>query len=130
MARVSREYCIELPPQAWSRAGLSGKRFFDKQKQEKLAFGLYLAQQHAPEDLLETPLEIDFIFFMPIPMGKKNKLTDKPHITKPDIDNLIKFMLDTATGVIFKDDKQVIKVSGVKQYDAHPRVTMTVVEIK
>ena len=36
---------------------------------------------------------------------------------KPDIDNLVKFVLDAANGVLFKDDSQVVRVLATKMYD-------------
>jgi Holliday junction resolvase RusA-like endonuclease len=36
---------------------------------------------------------------------------------KPDIDNLIKFVMDGLTGIFYADDDQVVRVCAVKMMD-------------
>ena len=40
------------------------------------------------------------------------------HVTSPDIDNLVKFILDGMNGLIYKDDAQVVKLIVQKLYDS------------
>ena len=35
-----------------------------------------------------------------------------------DIDNLVKFVLDGVNGLVYKDDKQVVKLVAYKLYDS------------
>lgn len=42
------------------------------------------------------------------------------HNIKPDLDNLEKFYLDCATGIIWMDDAQVISLKSSKQYGENP----------
>ena len=38
------------------------------------------------------------------------------HTSKPDIDNLIKFIMDCCSGILYKDDNQVVNITANKQY--------------
>lgn len=51
---------------------------------------------------------------------------------KPDIDNIIKAVMDGLNGVAYEDDKQVVEVKGEKLYacDAYERIEVIVNEVK
>lgn len=50
---------------------------------------------------------------------------------RPDIDNLVKFVLDSLNGVVYHDDRQVVKVVAYKMRDNDGYCNgRTVVEIK
>lgn len=54
-----------------------------------------------------------------------------PVATRPDIDNLVKFILDCCTGVLYEDDTQVVKLVVTKMYDNHRNCEgRTVVQFK
>lgn len=48
------------------------------------------------------------------------------HHSKPDLDNLEKFYLDCANGILFDDDRRISKLSSTKMYSDNPR---TVIDI-
>jgi Holliday junction resolvase RusA-like endonuclease len=48
---------------------------------------------------------------------------------KPDIDNVIKSILDGLNGVAYEDDKQVIEIHAEKYYDFTPRVEVRMWDI-
>ncbi len=39
------------------------------------------------------------------------------YIKNPDLDKLVRGVLDGLSGVLFADDRQVIRILGTKQYD-------------
>lgn len=51
-------------------------------------------------------------------------------ITRPDLDNYIKSILDGADGVLFEDDSQIIELTARKVYNREPKVIIRVEEIK
>lgn len=65
-------------------------------------------------------------FFMPIPasVSKKQRALMEgcavPHIKKPDLDNLIKFVKDCANGILWDDDSQVTSLTASKAYHPQP----------
>lgn len=63
---------------------------------------------------------IRIIFYMPIPKGTSKKQVQKMsgdmHRKKPDLDNLIKSVLDGLNGVAYTDDSLLGKVEASKVY--------------
>ena len=60
------------------------------------------------------PVRLDLVFYMPKPQKPKHA----QHITKPDLDKLIRAVKDGLTGVVWQDDSQVIEVHALKAYCA------------
>ena len=83
----------------------------------------------------EEPIEIDLLFCFEIPKSysKKRRLDiqsgKEKYTKKPDIDNLIKSILDGLNGVAFKDDNQVINITASKVYSDIARVEVEIKEI-
>lgn len=77
-----------------------------------------------------NPLKLTATFFMPIPISYKKKIvSNQDHIKRPDIDNLIKYLLDVANDVIFSDDSHISVITAKKIYDTNPRTEFTVEEL-
>jgi Holliday junction resolvase RusA-like endonuclease len=47
-------------------------------------------------------------------------------LKKPDLDNVVKIILDALNGVAYRDDTQVAEIHAAKHYSADPRVIVTV----
>lgn len=82
----------------------------------------------------EQPLEVNIVFYMPIPKSYSKKqraeiLNGRLKPTKkPDIDNLIKSVLDALNGLVYADDSQIIKVTAVKRYAETGSTELTIKE--
>lgn len=59
-------------------------------------------------------------------LNKARKWNIIEHNIKPDLDNLIKFYLDCATGIFWKDDSQISSLTAYKQYGFKPRVILMI----
>lgn len=119
-----KKYSVPLSPIPWKRPGVSENGFFDAQKREKLAFSLYLEQQHKEAPLFSSPISLDVVFYMKIPL--KNKSRQGVHFIKPDIDNLCKFLLDSIVGTLITDDRIIWSLSAKKIYDSNPRTEFVI----
>ena len=127
----SKTYIIPLEPIPWKRAGMKGKHFYDRQTHEKLATGLYLQKDHGEEPFFTGPLKIEIIFHMHIPDGQKKKnLEGSWHFKRPDIDNLAKFILDAATGILWADDAIVCCMEKKKIYSNETKTVFIISELK
>lgn len=49
--------------------------------------------------------------------------------TKPDLDNIIKAVMDALNDVVWQDDKQVVQLQVAKYYSEKPQVIMVVTQI-
>jgi Holliday junction resolvase RusA-like endonuclease len=129
----TKTYIINKPPVPWARPGLSGKRFFDTQTQDKLIYGIYLQQQHGADALFYHPSTLDICFFMPcsvkVSTSIKEENTEIVHCVRPDIDNLVKFALDAMRNIIIIDDKIIYSINAKKIYDSKPRTEFTIKEL-
>lgn len=77
-------------------------------------------------------LVADIKAFFPIPKSlsakKRAELRGKPHIKKPDADNVEKAVLDALNSCAFPDDSAVADARTVKRYDDNPRVEVYITE--
>lgn len=101
-----------------------GKFTYDPSAKDKERF-LFKSIKHRPEEPITTPLRIqmEFVFSRPkshYRTGKYSTLLKEHiptmHITRPDTDNLVKFVLDSLNKVFYKDDSQICEVIAVKRY--------------
>ena len=72
---------------------------------------------------------VRILFEMPMPSSWTTRLrTDsvgKPHTGRPDIDNLIKFVLDAGNGVLWTDDAQIAVLQASKVWAEVGRTTIS-----
>lgn len=83
----------------------------------------------------EGELFVQIIFRMPTPTSWSKPKKEKAErglirpTVRPDIDNLVKIVLDGLNGVAFMDDKQVVELYATKWYSAEPRTEIMVEEL-
>lgn len=125
------EYIIDqCPPIPWKRAGHTQDRFYDKQKQEKIFYGLSLKRQHGNQPMFEGPLLLTLKFYMTIPKSMIRRQMSEHHYKRPDLDNLCKFFLDAATSILWEDDAQISGMSIIKIYSDKPRTEIHLKELE
>ena len=80
-------------------------------------------------------LEIDIVAYYPIPKSATKAakaamqaMQVKP-TKKPDIDNVIKAVLDALNGVAYKDDNRVVRVEARKEYSDFPRLEIRIKDV-
>jgi len=66
----------------------------------------------------EGPVSIELKFVMQRPKTVKR---EHPHV-RPDLDKLIRAVLDGLTGVGYRDDEQVVSIDARKTYGSEPGV--------
>lgn len=74
-----------------------------------------------------TPVTIDVTFGMPIPKTSRHTSENDAHHKKPDVDNLVKTVLDgiNASGV-WRDDSQVTAITATKIYAKMPYINIKI----
>jgi len=123
------KYVIPGDPVALARARHTGRgTCYDSQKELKCSLGIFINNVHEDRPFYEGPLHLDIVFFMKIP--KRIRTISPFHLFKPDLSNLIKFYEDIATGILYRDDCLISKITASKIYDKNPRTEFTVVTMK
>jgi len=66
---------------------------------------------------------LDMVFHMQRPKSHYNRkgdikesMIDKPHITRSDLDKMVRMVLDSLTGIAYADDSQVCYLDAEKSY--------------
>lgn len=90
---------------------------YDPSADDKENF-LKKALQYAPDKPLKGPISLHVTFNMP---PAKDLSSLYLHATKPDIDNLAKFVMDALAGKFWVDDCQICYTTFNKVHSGHPR---------
>lgn len=125
-------YIIPGNPVPWKRAGHSNGTFYDAQKKNKFTTGIYIQNQHQGA-LYAGPLLLDISFYFPMPVSlKKNweSMINQPNFYRPDLSNLIKYIEDVCTGLLYEDDCLITEIRARKLYSDIGRTEFTLTEIK
>lgn len=118
---------VEGRPQAWQRPcrNAAGKTFNPNSTAQRRFADICKAQMgRSFDESAPITVEIDFYFKRPLTHFKRNvygdlvRKLDVPNrcTTKVDVDNLGKFVLDALNGVVYDDDKQVVRLVLTKRY--------------
>lgn len=135
------EFTVYGVPQAQKRhRHFSRGKFvktYDPSSVDKNDF-LSVAMFNMPDKPIENPINIMINFYFPRPKShfgtgrNSGKLKDNApifHTKKPDIDNLIKFVLDSLNKRFWKDDSYIFAVTASKRYgNNNPRTKIEVNE--
>jgi Holliday junction resolvase RusA-like endonuclease len=81
----------------------------------------------------DAPIELDIVAYFGMPKSKKTRELALAGILlpekKPDIDNVVKVVLDALNAVAYDDDSRVISIRARKEYAPTPMVAVRLVEI-
>ena len=106
---------------------------YDPGKSDKQDF-LLMAQVNRPKAPITTPIRLRLKFFFSRPKSHygtgKNAQTLKDsaplvHVSKPDCDNLQKFVMDALNKVFWADDSLIYSIEAIKYYSDTPRIEVS-----
>lgn len=90
-------------------------------------------REQMPNVLLNGELKVTLSFYFEPPKSWSNRkrllAIGQYKRTKPDIDNLIKTVLDAANDHLWKDDNQIVEIHSFKQYAEEPKIILEVEEV-
>ena len=115
---------------------VNGNKPAVSQLRENMRVCLMQRYGKTPEDYPifgNLPIKLDLEFHMPLPntffvnRNRSNplkiemrELQQTPVPKRPDLDNMVKFVVDALEGVFYKDDKCVVSTTSVKCLDLRP----------
>ena len=123
----------DFPPTPQKRPRVTRFVTFDPSKKDKVAFLKTIFNQ-LPQTPSTKPLKIDITFNFEHAKShlKKNgelkPYAPKLHTQRPDIDNLVKFVLDALNGHLYVDDSQIIELSAIKKFAPEACIEIKVIE--
>lgn len=91
--------------------------------------------QHGKTEPTKNPVAVRVRFYTPIPKATSNKARERMAAglevpaKKPDIDNLLKAVLDALNGKAYQDDNQIVDILAEKRYSDEPRTEVFISEI-
>lgn len=140
--RLIKELIVYGNPQALKRHRTvrtgSGIRQYDPSKKDKADF-LASALKDRPPKPLDFPIWLNTAYYLARPKshyrtgkyaGLLKPSAPKHHITKPDIDNLDKFVLDALDGVFWTDDAIISGGKHGKYYSDIPRIEIKIYDLR
>lgn len=93
------------------------------------------AIRKADVEKLSGPLRVEIVVYRGIPKSFSKKKRDDAlregilPVTKPDLDNYIKSVLDACNGILFEDDNAICEIHAKKLYGDTAKVVLRVGEI-
>ena len=134
-------FTVEGPPQGkgrprFRRAGNFVTTYTDKKtKTYEATIKAWAQRAIGSGSPLEGPVSVDLYIRCSVPGSFSKRRRDaclrneEFPTTRPDIDNVGKNFLDGMNGIVYKDDKQVVRLSIKKGYSLVPGVDVCVVQI-
>lgn len=132
-ANLVAYYTIEGVPISLKRPRFGLGHVYDSQKKEKFGVQIQLKSQHEFSSPFEGPLQLEVTFFMPMPQRLHRKYfagSFPPHHARPDLDNLLKWLLDNLNEVIIKDDSQIYAITARKVYSEISRTEFSITRLE
>jgi len=112
---TTARYYFPGKPQSQARPRFGGGRVYDPKKvaKEEIAWLIHEQKTHEP---FEGAVLVDLTFDFGKGRGVTMTVTeiDEGRIKRPDIDNLAKFYMDAANGILWGDDSQVAELKARK----------------
>lgn len=109
-------------------------RQYDPSAADKKDF-LSIVQENAPEAPISSPIRLELFFYFARPKahfgtGKKEGILKDTapnyHTSKPDADNICKFIMDSLNAIYWKDDSYICELAAHKLYDINPRTEIII----
>lgn len=115
-------------PKGWTRPILTDTNRNLKSWQALVAAAASQAiAEHQDWQLLEGGVRLTVAFYLPRPKSLAKKVT--AHTKKPDASKLVRSLEDALSGVVYRDDAQIVEIIAAKHYAAltdSPRVDVRV----
>lgn len=122
----------------FSTAGGFVKAYDPEKSRNYKTFVKCLAKEAAEKqgwEFTEKPLFVRIIAVLSIPASKSKKFKQRVNdglefpTKKPDVDNIFKTVTDAMSGILYKDDKQIVFANIAKTYGEQPRVEVHLEEL-
>lgn len=101
---------------------------YDPQYQDKRTCTEQVRVRCKDHEPLDGPIAVSVVFIYQKP--KSRQTSETVHSIKPDLDNLLKWILDIGNTILWNDDKQIASLQGIKIYGENERTVITVSKLR
>jgi len=131
-------FSVPGQPVAWGRARVSKSGGFftpEKTRRHENMVKSYAQRAMNGELPFGGPVQIFIEAYMEIPKSWSIRKKEYAHrglilpITKPDLDNITKAVLDALNKTVFVDDSQIVNLLAQKRYSNVPQTTISVIAL-
>lgn len=105
-----------------------------KQRREEGKLAALIAP-HCPPVPFAGPLTLEVTAYFPTPTAWSRRKKAEAlagniaYVKKPDLDNIVKHLKDVMSGMVYRDDRQIVGLAATKHYGDPPRWVVTVREV-
>lgn len=126
---MSYKIVLPGPPIPQKRSRIFAKGAMDPCWSAKQQHKEYILLKYPDIKTLDGALEVKLKFYSTFPksMSKKRRPTAQK-TTRPDLDNLVKYVLDMGNELLWKDDSFIVSFWAYKAYDEEERTEIEVKE--
>lgn len=86
------------------------------------------ARKACTGDPIEGPVILRADFFVRRPKSIPKRVAHS--VKKPDLDKLVRALCDALTGIVWRDDSQVVEIKATKSYARAPGVEVAIFEVR
>ena len=125
-------FTISGTPVPWAAHRGYGRKSFNPRYKEREFYQWQIKSQYNQEAPISGAVKLSYCFYMPIPKSiskaRRTAMCNNtfPHLVRPDIDNLNKFLSDCLKTLVFEDDSQVVELNSRKIYSEIPKTFVQV----
>jgi len=101
---------------------------YDPQNEDKNTARWQIKSRMVGREPFKGPLSLSMVCVFNRPKSRENK-KEIYHTVKPDLDNVVKWLMDVGNGILWYDDKQIVRIDAVKIYGEKPRTIISISEI-
>jgi Holliday junction resolvase RusA-like endonuclease len=109
-------------PKGWKRPIITADNENTKPWRQEIA--AVALSEMGSKRLIEGPVWMHVAFYFERPKSVKKSVQRK--ITKPDIDKLLRSAFDSLTGIVFKDDSQIVSIAASKHFGSPARMEIAI----
>lgn len=125
-------FVVHGPPVAAARPRLSRGKTYDPRSAERKQVEAIIREELLTQgwELSSNLLAFHLEVYQQVPVSEVKRFQQPTyHVGRCDIDNFLKFYMDCCTGLAWKDDRQVVEVSGCKMNSLQPYVEICIQEL-
>src|SRR5579885_1334624 len=121
-------------PVPWAAHRGFGRKSFNPRFKEKEFYQWQIKSHFNQSSPIQGAVRVDAVYHMAVPKTSKVRRLQMlngmiHHLSRPDIDNLNKFLCDCLKTIVFEDDNQVVEINAKKIYGERPKTVVNITQI-